>query len=172
MTSDFLFRKQRAIQNAIEAGITQERRRLGLSQLTNSSVLGEAALSMSRSISAMENSDPDQISDEYRQRARSAGYQGANTVVAYHMGSSPTTYQPRCLHRTSCSNQHGGLPRGLWIWSIQGARQGWSLAFQHVRRLRDRLDRWKRPGHKLHQRGTGEAGRSTAGAELSPQANS
>ena len=65
MTSDFLFRKQRAIQNAIEARTTQERRRLGLSQLTNSSVLGEAALSMSRSISAMENSDPDQISDEY-----------------------------------------------------------------------------------------------------------
>ena len=86
MIDDILLEKQHYIHEGVKTAIVQRRRQLGLSQLIGDSALGKAALSMSDSLMPMENPDRDQIHlfNEYQQKAKAFGYEGAEIQMAYY----------------------------------------------------------------------------------------
>ena len=85
----FIKQKQDSIQHAVVTAITKERRQLGLSQLIESSTLGEAALPIQEALMTIEEPQEEQIQSDFQQRAQFSGYQGAGVGVAYYRKAWP-----------------------------------------------------------------------------------
>ena len=115
----FLKQKQDAIQNALVAAVTGERRRLGLSQLVDNSILGEAAEVTHETLISVENPPSEQMQSDFQRRAKFSGYQGAGVGVAYCRNSWPLDRSNDVIAQEMLDVILETTVEGLWEdWSI------------------------------------------------------
>ena len=87
--NEIITQKQWAVGTLLGAAITERRRKLGLTPLVNDSALGQAALPISQALMMDEDPQTDRLVADYRESARSYGYQGVEVSAAYYRKAWP-----------------------------------------------------------------------------------
>ena len=130
---DFIWAKHEAVHELVQAAIIEERSRLGICQLMNSSALGKAALAVCQPLMVDEDPRSETIYADFSDKAREYGYQGMDVGMAYSRETWPLDAPNEAIARRILDQFSGVSGEALWKdWGF-GLSRGYNPETPHLK---------------------------------------